>query len=175
MLRQFFSATAAASFPDMSHLGINDHSGRLASVAIRTCMLMCVLASFSDVAYGQFGSDLFDEFNSNADRTRSFDSDEAPPLQRVGNGAANWRARVGHLAFETFGRDSSITHVEVMPMIPLDNAALFSDWRLFIDNHGEIGGNVGLGYRQWVAEFDHVVGASFWYDGDNTSWASASR
>lgn len=130
---------------------------------------MGVLSSVPAVSYGQFGSDLFDEFNENENRTLAFDSDDAPPLQRINNRATNWRARVGHLAFETFGRDSSITHVELMPMIPLDNAALFTDWRLFIDNHGEIGANLGLGYRQWVEELDHVVGASVWYDGDNTT------
>ena len=128
-----------------------------------------VVSGLSGVTYGQFGSDLFDEFNSNEGRTVAFDSDEAPPLQRLNGGATNWRARIGHLAFETFGRDSSITHVELMPMVPLDNAALFTDWRLFVDNHGEIGANLGLGYRQWVEELNHVVGASIWYDGDNTS------
>ena len=138
-------------------------------VLLRTLMFVGVVLSIPAVSYGQFGSDLFDEFNANENRTLAFDSDDAPPLQRINNGAANWRARVGHLAFETFGRDSSITHVELMPMIPLDNAALFTDWRLFIDNHGEIGANLGLGYRQWVEELDHVVGASVWYDGDNTT------
>jgi hypothetical protein len=169
MLRQFFSATAAASFPDVNHRQIPGGRDRLSFVLLRILVFASVLAGFSGVTYGQFGSDLFDEFNSNESRTRGFDSDDAPPLQRINNGATNWRARVGHLAFETFGRDSSITHVELMPMIPLDNAALFTDWRLFVDNHGEIGANLGLGYRQWVEELNHVVGASIWYDGDNTS------
>jgi hypothetical protein len=169
MLRQFLSATAAASVSDIEHRPICGKRSRFRFVLLRALMLASVLFGLSGVTYGQFGSDLFDEFNANENRTRGFDSGDAPPLQRIDNGATNWRARVGHLAFETFGRDSSITHVELMPMIPLDNAALYSDWRLFIDNHGEIGGNVGLGYRQWVEELNHVVGASFWYDGDNTS------
>ena len=169
MLRQFFSATAAASFSDISHRPIFSKRSRLSFVLLQMLVFTSVLAGFSGVSYGQFGSDLFDEFNSNESRTRGFDSDDAPPSRRIDNGATNWRARVGHLAFETFGRDSSITHVELMPMIPLDNAALFTDWRLFVDNHGEIGANLGLGYRQWVEEIDHVVGASVWYDGDKTS------
>ena len=169
MLRQFFSPTAAASFSDLSHRQICSKRSRLGFVLLRMLVFTSVFAGFSGVTFGQFGSDLFDEFNSNESRTRGFDSDDAPPLQRIDNGATNWRARVGHLAFETFGRDSSITHVELMPMIPLDNAALFTDWRLFVDNHGEIGANLGLGYRQWVEELNHVVGASVWYDGDNTS------
>jgi hypothetical protein len=169
MLRQFLSATAAASFPDVNHRQIRGQRSRLSFVLLRMLVFSAVMAGLSGVTYGQFGSDLFDEFNSNEGRTLAFGSDDAPPLQRVNNGATNWRARVGHLAFETFGRDSSITHVELMPMIPLDNAALFTDWRLFVDNHGEIGANLGLGYRQWIEEINHVVGASIWYDGDNTS------
>lgn len=169
MLRQFFSATAAASSSRLPDRRMLCSQIRLTVVLCQMLVFVGLQFGMSDVAFGQFGADLFDEFNSNEGRTVAFDSEEAPPLQRINNGAANWRARVGHLAFETFGRDSSITHVEVMPMIPLDNAAIFSDWRLFIDNHGEVGGNVGLGYRQWVEEFNHVVGASFWYDGDNTS------
>jgi len=169
MLRQFLSATAAASFPDVNHRQIRGQRSRLSFVFLRMLVFSAVIVGLSGVTYGQFGSDLFDEFNSNEGRTLAFDSDDAPPLQRVNNGATNWRARVGHLAFETFGRDSSITHVELMPMIPLDNAALFTDWRLFIDNRGEIGANLGLGYRQWIEELNHVVGASIWYDGDNTS------
>lgn len=169
MLRHFLNATAAASFPDANHRQIRGQRSRLSFVLLRMLVFSAVMAGLSGVTYGQFGSDLFDEFNSNEGRTLAFGSDDAPPLQRVNNGATNWRARVGHLAFETFGRDSSITHVELMPMIPLDNAALFTDWRLFVDNHGEIGANLGLGYRQWVEEINHVVGASIWYDGDNTS------
>ena len=169
MLRQFFSSTAAASFADSEHRQIRGQRSRLSFGLLRGLLFMGVLSSVPAVSYGQFGSDLFDEFNENENRTLAFDSDDAPPLQRINNRATNWRARVGHLAFETFGRDSSITHVELMPMIPLDNAALFTDWRLFIDNHGEIGANLGLGYRQWVEELDHVVGASVWYDGDNTT------
>jgi hypothetical protein len=169
MLRQFFSTTAAASISDVTHRQISGNRSRLSFALLRMLAFSGVVAGFAGVSYGQFGSDLFDEFNSNESRTRGFASDDAPPLQRVNNGATNWRARVGHLAFETFGRDSSITHVEVMPMIPLDNAVLFTDWRFFVDNHGEVGGNAGIGYRQWIEEIDHVVGASFWYDGDNTS------
>lgn len=169
MLRQFFHAAAAASYSDGSNRLVSVVPSRFMAVCLRMLVFACVFSASAGVTYGQFGSDLFDEFNSNEDRTLGFDSPDAPPLQRIGNGAANWRARVGHLAFETFGRDSSITHVEVMPLIPLDNAAIFSDWRLFIDNHGEVGGNLGVGYRQWIEEIDHVAGASFWYDGDRTS------
>lgn len=169
MLRQFFSMTAAASSSDMNHRPNSRKLSRASFVLLRILAFAGVLVGYSGVTYGQFGSDLFDEFQSNGNRTVGFDSEDAPPLQRIDNGATNWRARVGHLAFETFGRDSSITHVELMPMIPLDNAALFTDWRLFVDNHGEIGANLGLGYRQWIEEIDHVVGASVWYDGDNTS------
>ncbi|NQV29163.1 MAG: hypothetical protein HQ518_32825 [Rhodopirellula sp.] len=169
MLRQLFSATAGAAFSEIPHRDVDRHRRRLVSVLLRGLVLASVFLGFSSVTYGQFGADLFDEFNSNEGRRVAFDSEDAPPLQRAGNGAANWRARVGHLAFKTFGRSSSITHVEVMPLIPLDNAAFFTDWRMFVDNQGNFGGNLGVGYRQWVEEINHVVGGSFWYDGDDTS------
>jgi hypothetical protein len=169
MLRQFFSETAAASFlRNTTSWKLSDRDS-LVFAGFRVLIFAVVLSGYSGSTYGQFGSDLFDEFNSNEDRTLAFDSDDAPPLQRAGGGSENWQARVGHLAFETFGRNDSITLVELMPMIPLDNAVFFTDWRLFFNNHGEIGTNIGVGYRQWVEEIDHVVGASFWYDRDGTS------
>ena len=77
--------------------------------------------------------------------------------------------RAGYLAFETFGRDDSITHVEVMPYMELDQHTLFSDARLFMSNDGYFGGNVGFGYRYRVPEGNRFLGASFWYDLDDTT------
>ncbi|MDA0283823.1 MAG: inverse autotransporter beta domain-containing protein, partial [Planctomycetota bacterium] len=169
MLRPTFSANAAACVSRLSAQTNAAGSRRRFAVSIlRALAFVCVVLGLSEATFGQFGADLFDEFQANTDRTVGFDSEDAHPLQRASSGA-NWRARVGHLAFKTFGRSDSITHVEVMPMIPLDNAVFFSDWRLYFDNNGQLGGNAGVGYRQWVEELDHVVGASFWYDGDNTS------
>ena len=113
MLRQFFSTTAAASSSDINYRPTSRKLSRASFVQLRMLAFAGVLVGFSGASYGQFGSDLFDEFQSNEKRTVAFDSEDAPPLQRIDNGATNWRARVGHLAFETFGRDSSITHVEL--------------------------------------------------------------
>jgi parallel beta helix pectate lyase-like protein len=77
--------------------------------------------------------------------------------------------RAGYLAFETFGRDDSITHVEMMPYLELDQHTLFSDARLFMSNGGYFGGNVGFGYRYRVPEGNRFFGASFWYDLDDTT------
>ena len=77
--------------------------------------------------------------------------------------------RVGHTAFETFGRNESISHAELFPHVIVDDNMLFGDARLFLSNRGRIGGNVGFGYRRWVNPWESVLGASFWYDADETT------
>ena len=77
--------------------------------------------------------------------------------------------RAGYLAFETFGRDDSITHVEIMPFFEVDQHTLFSDVRFFMTNDGYFGGNAGFGYRYRVPEGNRFLGASFWYDLDDTT------
>lgn len=79
------------------------------------------------------------------------------------------RARLGHLAFETFGREDSITHFEVMPFAISDGMAVFSDLRFFVDNNGQVGGNAGLGFRVELEDRSQVFGMSAWYDGDDTA------
>jgi len=77
--------------------------------------------------------------------------------------------RVGHIGFETFGRDTGLTHVELFPFIQDGNQILFSDLRGFIDNDGEFGGNFGAGYRFAGPGDMFMVGGSVWYDIDQTT------
>lgn len=77
--------------------------------------------------------------------------------------------RAGYLAFETFGRNDSISHVELMPYLDLDQITLFGDTRFFMSNDGYFGGNVGFGYRYRMPEGNRFIGASFWYDLDDTT------
>lgn len=77
------------------------------------------------------------------------------------------RSRMGHYALETVGRDDSITHFEVMPVVVGDGVSLFSDMRFFVDNNGDVGGNAGLGFR-FEMENQQVFGMSAWYDADDT-------
>ncbi len=78
-------------------------------------------------------------------------------------------ARTGYIGFKTFGRNESITHVELMPFVRSDDEMLFADFRLFLSNDGRFGGNTGLGFRHRVASWDRVFGAGLWYDIDDTT------
>ena len=77
--------------------------------------------------------------------------------------------RAGYIAFPTFGRDDSITHVELLPYLEANQHTVFSDIRFFMSNDGLFGGNVGLGYRYRAPVSDRIFGASFWYDCDDTT------
>lgn len=77
--------------------------------------------------------------------------------------------RFGHIALPTFGRNDSITRVELAPYVLADDQMLFGDIRLFMTNVAEFGGNAGLGYRRYFPEWDRIFGFSAWYDGDNST------
>ncbi|NLY01433.1 MAG: right-handed parallel beta-helix repeat-containing protein [Rhodopirellula sp.] len=79
------------------------------------------------------------------------------------------QARAGHIAFEAFGRDSSLTHVEVMPYLKGEEIMFFGDGRFFATNEGEFGGNFGLGFRYYNSTWDRFFGGSLWYDIDDTT------
>ncbi len=77
--------------------------------------------------------------------------------------------RTGHLGFKTFGRDTSITPVEIMPYLLQDEHFMFSDVRGFVSNEAEFGGNVGLGYRYLDEGMMSWYGGNIFYDIDNTT------
>lgn len=102
--------------------------------------------------------------------SNSATADEAEPDEEEAAGPLGSVAgRAGYIAFETFGREDSITHAEIMPYIDLDQHTLFTDARLFMSTEGYFGGNVGFGYRYRVPEGNRFLGASFWYDLDDTT------
>jgi hypothetical protein len=78
-------------------------------------------------------------------------------------------ARSGYIAFETFGRDDSLIHVEVLPYTTANEHTLFSDLRLFSVEGGALGGNFGFGYRRSMAGSGRFLGASVWYDFDDST------
>ena len=100
----------------------------------------------------------------------------APQQQRRSQSGNAWNndgpglnGRMGHTAFETFGRTESITHIEILPYTIVDDGMFFADLRGFVDNQSRLGGNAGFGYRRWLSDWERVLGASFWYDVDETS------
>ena len=50
-----------------------------------------------------------------------------------------------------------------------DRSLLFIDGRVIVTNEGDFAGNVGAGGRIYSPELDRVLGASFWYDYDNSN------
>lgn len=94
-----------------------------------------------------------------------YDAQRAAPAGLPGS----LTGRAGYIAFETFGRDDSITHAELMPYSEVDQHTLFGDARVFMTNDCYFGGNVGLGYRYRLPEGNRFVGASLWYDLDDTT------
>ena len=78
-------------------------------------------------------------------------------------------SRGGYLAGKTFGRDSSIAPLEVMPYLLTDEHFMFADVRGFLNNYSLPGGNVGIGYRHLREDYNAWGGASVWYDADQTS------
>jgi hypothetical protein len=98
----------------------------------------------------------------------SFFSLNASEPAEIGDG---WGTigRAGHLGFKTFGRNQSITPVEVMPYMLTDEHFVFADVRGFTSNSAQFGGNAGLGYRYLREDINAWGGASIWYDADQTS------
>ncbi len=93
-----------------------------------------------------------------------------PSTRDEGIGSVNGpgiQGRAGFYAFETFGREESMTAVELFPYVMDGNFMLFGDGRLFVDLQGQFGGNVGLGARFRESRVSRVYGASLWYDADN--------
>ena len=85
------------------------------------------------------------------------------------DGATSFAARAGYIAFETFGRDDSIVHLEALPYVESGQKTLFSDLRFFVSDEGLLGGNLGLGYRYRLLDSDRFIGGSLWFDIDDTT------
>src|SRR5262245_23725596 len=75
---------------------------------------------------------------------------------------------MGHIAVETIGRKQSITHFEVMPYAFVDNTMWYTDGRFYTTNNGHIGGTGGVGVRQFLPNFNAIIGAGAFYDADDT-------
>ena len=97
---------------------------------------------------------------------------EAPGSDDLGVGGFGILGRVGHIAGETMERNQSITYFDLSPYVFAENTYLFGDGRLFLTNQGHMGGSAGLGMRQYFPRNDFVLGASGWYDRDDSRPAS---
>jgi len=83
---------------------------------------------------------------------------------------ADLDGRIGHTALPTVGRNTGITHVEMFPYIMVeDEQILFGDFRGFITNEGQLGGNFGGGYRFLEPNDIVIIGVNGFYDVDQTT------
>src|SRR5262245_41045291 len=81
--------------------------------------------------------------SSSTARAQSGESESRRPVP--GESDLGAIGRIGHLGFKTFGRDSSITPIEVFPYVVDGQNFFFGDFRGFVSNFGQFGGNFGLG------------------------------
>ncbi len=88
--------------------------------------------------------------------------------QPMGNSIGVY-GRASHLAARTFGRNVSITPIEVMPYLLTDEHFVFADVRGFVTNQSRAGGNFGFGYRRLIDDWNAWGGASVWYDADQST------
>ena len=91
-----------------------------------------------------------------------------PSPEEAGVGGLGLLGRVGHIAGETIERNQSITYFDLSPYMFVEDTYLFGDGRLFLTNQGHMGGSAGLGIRQYFPRNDFVLGASAWYDRDDS-------
>jgi len=100
---------------------------------------------------------------------RSTTTETAPTRRSTSADGPGVIGQAGHLAFKTFGRNQSITPIEVMPYVLTDEHFFFGDLRGFVSNSALFGGNAGLGYRHLRDDLNAWFGGSVWYDADGTT------
>ena len=96
-------------------------------------------------------------------RTPSGSASEVIDSNRDGFGAS---FRGGHMAGDTVGRTESITHINAMPYININDGLLFGDARLVRANRGDLAWSFGGGYRHYITDWDVVLGANGYFDAD---------
>ncbi len=82
------------------------------------------------------------------------------------------RYTLRHFAGQAPGYDSGLTRFELfIPLIEVDGSSLlFCDLQPLIDNDGNWGSNLGLGFRAYSPTFDRVFGAYGYFDYRETGY-----
>ena len=143
-------------------------------VAISSTALILTAGGLSEATAQQSSADeLGDELGEPDDfdyweNRRQHSPSTGMPVSAPEERGLHFNLQAGHLAFETFGRDESITPVELFPFVRVHDDLFFGDFRLFVNNSGDLGGNAGLGYRL-KSDWGDSYGASIWYDADDTT------
>lgn len=121
----------------------------------RAAAILSLMAG-SQTAYSQDGAFSFG-------RTPTGSASEVVDSNRDGLGVS---FRGGHMAGSTVGRQESITHINLMPYVSINDGMLFGDSRLLRANKGDLGWSFGGGYRHYIQDWDVVIGGNGYYDHD---------
>ncbi|TWT57723.1 hypothetical protein KOR42_10890 [Thalassoglobus neptunius] len=85
-----------------------------------------------------------------------------PPSNRI----RGVQGRAGYFGFDTFGRDSSLSDLEIMPYVVDGENVYYGDMRFFVAEGDRMGTNVGLGLRHINDSQTGWMGGSVWFDYD---------
>ena len=105
-------------------------------------------------------------------RTPSGSASEVIDSNRDGFGVS---FRGGHIAGDTVGRQESITHMNLMPYINIEDGLFFGDSRLVYANQGNLAWTFGGGYRQYIPDWDVVLGGNGYFDHDELTGANLQQ
>ena len=105
-------------------------------------------------------------------RTPTGSASEVVDTNRDGLGMS---FRGGHMAGSSVGRNESITHINLMPYVNIENGLLFGDARMLRANQGGLGYTFGGGYRHYIEGLDVVLGGNGYYDHDELSGAGLQQ
>ncbi len=83
-------------------------------------------------------------------------------------GGAGFKGRAGHEAGRTVGRTQAITYFDLSPFVYVDDLVLFGEGRLNVGNNGRVAGNLGAGARYYFDRTNSIIGASGWWDIDES-------
>ena len=104
----------------------------------------------------------------------TFDQDptDAELMAAQGEGAGGFgvMARAGHVVVTDDNpiASDSLTFVNAVPYTIVGNTMLLSDLRLYRTNGSQTGGSAGVGIRQYLPGWNKVLGATGFYDSDDS-------
>jgi hypothetical protein len=130
----------------------------------RAAALLSLMAG-TQTAYSQDGAFTFG-------RTPTGSASEVVDSNRDGLGV---QFRGGHMAGSTVGRQESITHINLMPYVSINDGMLFGDSRLLRANKGDLAWSFGGGYRHYIQDWDVVIGGNGYYDHDGLTGADLQQ
>jgi len=133
---------------------------KLSRAAALISLAMCTQAAYAQDGAFSFG------------RTPTGSASEVIDSNRDGFGVS---FRGGHMAGDTVGRQESISHINLMPYINIEDGLFFGDSRLVMANDTDLAWSFGGGYRHYIADWDVVIGGNSYFDRDELTGANLNQ